>query len=413
MLVKSFEAMIFMASLALLAAPIGPSMMAMGEETDIFGIEMIYPTKEGGQEWYVNMQDPRSDSLFRNLDNLALFNNGDSWHVSADQVRMEAWSKENEKWLNIEVTAYARIESGSNELLQLYSRGGHHTDRNQCEGSAYKARLYGNGVAAWTKEVTHPAYAGNQGENQVTDTPLEGRWVGFKAVIYNFEENGQTFVRLESYIDDEVTDSGGNLGVGNNWKLASVVEDRGGWATDNSDFNESCGRERDEILSEPGGTDSQNIVGFRTDGIDWSFNYLSAREIDPLAKEIPEMPTTPEPEIPEPETPEIPIDSMPSLLPPGYLITNSSHYQDGTAILGSVDMVARKVTTRTHGDVGIAVIQDGQVLAVSNIEASDLQVNYQHLSVPIGPFEVSGSYQVQVFFYGAGYIAAEIQVLAG
>jgi hypothetical protein len=30
-----------------------------------------------------------------------------------------------EKWLNVEITAYAKIESGSNELLQLYSRRGH------------------------------------------------------------------------------------------------------------------------------------------------------------------------------------------------------------------------------------------------------------------------------------------------
>ena len=390
-----------MTSFALLAAPMGQNMMAMGEGTDIFGVEMIYPTKEGGQEWYVNMQEPRSDSFFRNLGNLDLLNIGDSWHISADQVRMEAWSEEDEKWLNVEVTAYARLESGSNELLQLYSRGGHHTDRDQCEGSAYKARLYGNGVAAWNKEITHPAYAGNRGEIQVTDTPLDGRWVGFKAVIYNFEEDAETYVRLESYIDDDVTDSDGNLVVGNNWRLASVVEDRGGWATDNDDFNESCGRERDEILSEPGGTDSQNIVGFRTDGIDWSFKYLSAREIDPPAEEFPDFPTTP-----EPETPEAPVDETPSLLPLGVLITNSSHNQDGTTTIESIDLVARKVTTRTHGDVGVAVIQDGQVLAVSYIEASDLDFNYQQLSVPIGPIEVSGSYQVQVFFYGAGYIAA-------
>jgi len=54
----------------------------------------------------------------------------------------------------------------------------------------------------------------------------------------------------------------------------------------------------------------------------------------------------------------------------------------------------------------VAVIQDGQVLGVSYIEVSNLDINYQQLSVPIGPIEVSGSYQVQVFFYGAGYIAA-------
>ena len=189
------------------------------------------------------------------------------------------------------------------------------------------------------------------------------------------------------------------------WQFHKFIDNRfKKWLKDNDDFNESCGRDRDEILSEPGGTDSQNIVGFRTDGIDWSFKYLSAREIDPLAEAVPDVPTTPE--IPEPETPEVPVENAPSLLPLGVLITNSSHYQDGTATIGSIDLNARKVTTRTHGDVGVTVIQDGQVLGVSYIEASDLDINYQQLSVPIGPIEVSGSYQVQVFFYGAGYIAA-------
>ena len=122
------------------------------------------------------------------------------------------------------------------------------------------------------------------------------------------------------------------------------------------------------------------------------------------AEAIPDVPSTPE--IPEPETPEVSVDTAPSLIPLGVLITNSSHSQDDTATVGSIELVARKVTTRTHGDVGVAVIQDGQVLAVGYFEASDLDISYQQLSVPIGPIEVSGSYQVQVFFYGAGYIAA-------
>ena len=172
MLVKVFEVLsiITMTSFALLTTSFVHNDAAMAADVDNFGVQKIYPTKEGGQEWYIDMQDPRSDSLLRNLDNLVLLPDGDSWHVSADQVRMEAWSQINEKWLNVEITAYAKLESGSTELLQLYSRGGHHTDRDQCEGSAYKARLYGDGTAAWTKEITHPAYAGNRGEMQATDT---------------------------------------------------------------------------------------------------------------------------------------------------------------------------------------------------------------------------------------------------
>ena len=81
------------------------------------------------------------------------------------------------------------------------------------------------------KEVMHPSYTSNRGSVQATETPLMDRWVGFKAVMYNFVENGKTYVRMESYIDDDVTDSSGNLVIGNNWVLASVVEDKGGWST--------------------------------------------------------------------------------------------------------------------------------------------------------------------------------------
>jgi hypothetical protein len=48
--------------------------------------------------------------------------------------------------------------------------------------------------------------------------------------------------------------------VRNNWKLASVVEDRGGWGTRESDFESSCGMDRGEILSRPRETSTQNIV---------------------------------------------------------------------------------------------------------------------------------------------------------
>jgi hypothetical protein len=255
---------------------------------DKFGIEKIYATKSGGNEWYVNMADPKSDPMFRNLPSMTKQSDG-SWQVSASQVRMEAWSPENEKWLNVEITEYAKILGGSNELLQMYSRGGHHTDSNQCLGSAYKGRLYGDGEAAFVKEITHPAYAGNRGIVQATDTPLADRWVGFKTVIYNFVENGKTYVHMESYIDDDVTDSNGNLGIKNNWKLASVYEDKGGWSSSDSDFNASCFptnkdsthqyRQRDEIHNLPGGTSTQNIAAWRSDDLTWDWKYLSVREI--------------------------------------------------------------------------------------------------------------------------------------
>jgi hypothetical protein len=50
------------------------------------------------------------------------------------------------------------------------------------------------------------------------------------------------------------------LVVKNNWKLALVVEDRGGREKRGSDFESSCGMDGGEILSKPRGTSTQNIV---------------------------------------------------------------------------------------------------------------------------------------------------------
>ena len=253
---------------------------------DKFGIAQLYPTKIGGREWYVNMEDPKDDPYFRNLANIQFAKQEDgSWRINSTngQIRMEAWSPPNEKWLNVEITEYAKIVNTTDDLLQMYSRGGRHTYSDPCIGSAYKARLYGDGNATWIKEVTFPAYTEERGNMKATTKPLDGRWVGFKAIIYNIEgPDGQTFVRMESYIDDDVTDSNtGNLVIKNNWKMVSVVEDRGGWATSNDDFDSHCGVARDAILSGPGGSATENIVAWRTDDTTWDFKYLSAREIQP------------------------------------------------------------------------------------------------------------------------------------
>lgn len=94
----------------------------------------------------------KNDPYFRNLDKLQFSQQQDgSWRVfSTDgQVRMEAWSLENNKWLNVEITEYAKIVNMTedSDLLQMYSRGGKHTYTDPCIGSAYKARLCGNGMA--------------------------------------------------------------------------------------------------------------------------------------------------------------------------------------------------------------------------------------------------------------------------
>jgi len=382
---------------------------------DKFGVAKIYPTTDGGNEWYVNMNDPRNDPDFRNLGNVHFSKNSDgSWQVYADQIRMEAWSPDNQKWRNVEITEYAKIESGSNELLQMYSRGGHHTSRDPCLGSAYKARLYGDGTAAWNKEITHPAYAGNRGVMSATTESLEGRWVGFKAVIYNFVGNdGNTYVRLESYIDDDVTDSDGNLIVKNNWKLASVYEDKGGWATSNSDFDSNCGRDRDEILTSAGGNPTQNIAAFRSDDLTWSFKYLSVREINPLASDQQPVEST-DNEANNNENAETPVstDSPENTSDNSYLaypVVAGQHFPKDANDITTINAIEMDIARNSGSDGGqliIAIAKDGSILATDSIDVDDL--DYGYYSMFFGKFaniSVSGSFDILVLYNGSSKIS--------
>jgi hypothetical protein len=263
---------------------------------DNFGIAKIYRTKTGGVEWYVDMDNPTSDPHLTNLQDIRFVNQSDgSWQVHAidGKVRMLVLSPLNQKWLNVEMTGYFKATETSSErddkgsfsdkpLFQMYSRGGMHKMADPCIGSAYKARIYDNGTATWVKEVTFPAYTDQRGANMATSNPLLERWIGFKAVIYNaVGSDGKTYVRMESYIDDNVTGPNGKLMIKNNWKVASIVEDKGGWATTEDDFDPLCGVARDDILITPRGSETQNIVAWRTDDTIWNFKYLSAREIQP------------------------------------------------------------------------------------------------------------------------------------
>jgi hypothetical protein len=402
-------AAVALAALTITSFSLGGSMpAAYSEEVDAFGVEKIYPTANGGNEWYVDMDDPERDPNFRNLDGIEFDENSDgSWQVEEESIRMEVWSPPNEKWLNVEITEYAKMESGSHEVLQLYSRGGHHTSSDECLGSAYKARLYGDGEAAWNKEVTHPAYAGDRGSTEATDTPLADRWIGFKAVMYNFVEDGETYVRMESYIDDDVTDEDGNLVVKNDWKLASVYEDRGGWSADDSDFDSSCGRDRDEVLTQPGGTSTQNIAAFRSDDLTWSFKYLSVREIDPLQGHQ----TAQQEEEPGPVGSPVQNDNASLCNTEScWVLSNQNIQNDGSiTTVSSVDLSMKKSFTKARGTVSLAIVQDSTVLAKHFIGTGAIDTNYTSLTTQFGvPVNVKGNdFDVIVMYEGRGTVTMD------
>src|SRR5262245_57309850 len=60
-----------------------------GVSYDKFGTREIYPTKEGGREWYVNMDNPKNDTNFVITFNPNLTRQDDgSWRISEPVVRM-------------------------------------------------------------------------------------------------------------------------------------------------------------------------------------------------------------------------------------------------------------------------------------------------------------------------------------
>jgi hypothetical protein len=52
------------------------------EDVDLFGIDKIYSTKEGGHEWYIDMENPFSDNLFScTFDRSIIRHEDGSWRI--------------------------------------------------------------------------------------------------------------------------------------------------------------------------------------------------------------------------------------------------------------------------------------------------------------------------------------------
>ncbi|MEW6604079.1 MAG: discoidin domain-containing protein, partial [Thermoproteota archaeon] len=184
--------------------------------TDKFGIKELYPTKSGGDEWFMDMNDPNVDEdRFTTKDSITKNSDG-SWKVEDDQIRMNVFTKSGydpdsidtydqkvlakrgymqdpNDWKNVEITGYVKLNDfDSNGYFSWYARSGRHThdeapngENQECEGTGVKPRIYYNGNTASVKELWHnEGYAVTNRIDGSTDD-LEGRWIGIKTVIYN------------------------------------------------------------------------------------------------------------------------------------------------------------------------------------------------------------------------------------
>jgi hypothetical protein len=277
-------------------AAITPQVSKIGNKTaaDRFGITEIYPTKlNEGREWYFNTSSPLTDKSFflsggPEKTNSTLANatssNGQikkqpdgSYQVYGVRkpgkydfsVRMNVNTPDSEQWWkNVEMTGYAKVISAAanDAALDWYARGGLHIRSSPCEGVAYHSGLRADGSVFWQKEIWHTGgYTGFRGYINATH-PLLGRWVGFKAIMFNI--NNDSAVRLEIYLDDNAT---------NHWKKVADVIDNGGWYADTPNdlfYSANCGRSKDYIILNAG-----PIATFRSDNMIWDFKDLSIREI--------------------------------------------------------------------------------------------------------------------------------------
>jgi hypothetical protein len=281
------------------------------DTSDKFGITKIYPTKEDGREWYLNMNNPLNDSLFTITFDPNVTRQADgSWRISKTntsfsnpQIRMNVDTPSGSKqWRDVEMTGYIKIvsinssssvtannfsnRSGDNLIpttgsipsdeseikdIAWYARGGKRNDEVPCEGTAYFGGLHPDGTVGWKKSIWWTGgYTEERFLHKVLSEELIGKWIGWKVIMYNIKIGNVTAVKMESYID--INNNG-------NWSKVTDFMDSGGWYARTPDaefYSAHCGKPKDYIV-----TNSGPIATFRADNMVLDFRDLSIREIEP------------------------------------------------------------------------------------------------------------------------------------
>ncbi len=275
-----------------------PKPQVISTGMDKFGVDEIYPTKDGGREWFLDMGNPKKDSRFSITNNIPIEKNDDnSWFINNSIIRMNVLSQQGDRqWKDIEMTGYVKVRptitekttptkptkletnnldtGGNNEDgkdivdIDWRARGGRHNDNNPCEGTALSGVIYTDGTVQWKKEIWHTGgYTDAKGTVQGTSS-INDRWIGWKVVMYNINDNQA--VKMESYLDDENN---------NKWRKVTEIIDDGQWYANASDeifYSAGCDRPKNHII-----TNSGPIATFRSDNVALNFKNLSIREIQP------------------------------------------------------------------------------------------------------------------------------------
>jgi hypothetical protein len=247
---------------------------------DKFGIKKIYPTKMGGREWYVNMNNPVNDSIFSigSDQNITKQSSGEgsgsSWRISNPEARMVVTTPAGiAQWKNVEITGYVKVNSTINNRhhkdmptdIAWLARGGRHNNDIPCDGTALIGGIHDDGTVGWKKEIWFTGGYTNETAQAQVANPIIGRWIGWKVVMYNI--NNDTAVKMESYLDDQNN---------NRWVQVNLTDNGGRYADTSGKqfYSVDCGKPKDYIMTNAG----PNVM-FRSDNLILDFKNLSTREI--------------------------------------------------------------------------------------------------------------------------------------
>jgi hypothetical protein len=237
---------------------------------DKFGIEAIYPVANNGSVWYINNEDPQSDSnfYFRSLEDIELEEEDGQGEFRMDAetgterhgVRIHVDSPKG-TWKNVEMSGYFKLIDGQDEFTMIARHGPSYHENGGCDAYGYYGMLSAEGEAFFKKKTYH--HGGGYtvrtavAENVVSE--LQDRWIGIKFMVYDV---GNGHVKLELWIDD-----GDET---NNWRKVTEYIDDGEWETVES----HCDRPKDHII------DSGTRATFRVDDSEFEFKKLSVKEIE-------------------------------------------------------------------------------------------------------------------------------------
>jgi hypothetical protein len=252
---------------------------------DRFGVVQLYPTIDGGREWFASWESKRTVSpytfdkqepLMRNEDGVLKIDSGIA-AVRAGMTRLVITTPKDSEgritaplWRNVEMTIYARYGATKGELdyraLYLSARSGEqHNDKVPCEGTSYHATARFDGQFGFKKELWHTGgytKLRSAAASKLWPTIPKDRWIGLKFVCRNRDKDSR--VDLSLYLDQTAN---------NDWKLVAHTIDEGDWSGESA----GCGRPINAVIAEAG-----PAVYFRTDDVDVELKKFSVREISPL-----------------------------------------------------------------------------------------------------------------------------------